>query len=292
MEVTSLDQARKILLSNNESYLANALLARKLQTNSKDYDSLFQLGLGYLKSSDFPSAIICFATLKQATNSFESFHYLARAYDGNQDSHSAKEIYLDALLIPTTNIDLLFETYKNLGNLYLKERHFDLAEDFYHKAYGLSPESCQLLVNLGTLEVQKGDLSLALERFRKALKIDQEFSPAWTGLAISYQQLGDFDLAWASLLRAIDSSNKNTTALLLLAQWAAKHNAVKYALDRLMNFFDEGAIDTVLSLAFVELCIQSGNFFLARVEIERVLLWHPQNMDLQKFDRALVHHGY
>jgi Tfp pilus assembly protein PilF len=204
----------------------------------------------------------------------------------------ARESYLDALLLPTVEDQLLFEAYKNIGNIYLKDHHIDVAEDFYHKAYSLNSESAPLMVNLGTLELQKKDQSGAIERFRMALRIDQKFSPAWVGLALSYHLFGDFQMAWASILRAVECDVKNGTALLLMAQWCTKHDSIPYALKVLSSYFDQGLYEASLSLAFIELCIQSGELSLARWEVERSLLWDPKNVEILQFDRALEQNGY
>jgi tetratricopeptide (TPR) repeat protein len=292
MEVTSIESARTILLANNENYLANALLAKELQQNIHDHKITFKLGMGYLQAKNFDSAKSCFGEIKKNLGSFESYFHFAQACEGLEKPVEAKEAYLDALLISTINLELLFEAYKNLGNIYLREKNLDNAEDFYHKAYALFPNSAQLAVNMGTLEMQKSDSSGAIERFRKALRIDPQFAPAWVGLALSYQQFGDFDMAWASLLKAIEYDFKNSTALLLIAQWAIKQNAVDLSLNHLMNFFDSGEFDSMLSQAFVELCIHANKFNLARLELERSLLWDPRNSDLLTFDKALRDHGY
>lgn len=292
MELNTIEEARKILLANNEPYLATALLAKELQQNIHDNELVLKLGLEYLDNSNFEASKACFLELKKSTNSFESHFYLGKCFEKLNDTESALGFYLDSLLISTINMKLLFEAYKNIGNLYLKEKNIDIAEDFYHKAYALFPESPQLLVNLGTLEMQREDSSRAIERYRKALCIDPQFSPAWVGLALSYHQFGDLEISWASLLKAIEYDNKNSTALLLFAKWCTKHNAIEIALNHLMNFFDLGEFDTSLSLAFVELCIQNNKFYLARIELERALLWDPKQPDLLSFDKALSDHGF
>ncbi len=292
MEVTSIESARNVLLANNENYLANALLAKELQQNIHDTGITFRLGMGYLQAKCFKSARSCFGEVRKNLGSFESYFYYAKACEGLEEHVDAKEAYLDALLISTINLDLLFEAYKNIGNIYLREKNLDIAEDFYHKAYALFPNSAQLAVNMGTLEMQKLDSSNAIERFRKALRIDPHFAAAWVGLALSYQQFGDFDMAWASLLKAIEYDFKNSTALLLIAQWAIKQDSIDLALSHLMTFFDNGEFDSMLSQAFVELCIHTNKFNLARLELERSLLWDPRNSDLLTFDKALRDHGY
>ncbi len=288
-----IETANSLLENNQELFLANALIAREVQKNNYDYNLVFKLGKGYLKNQNFEAAKTCFLILKNAdTNHFEYHFYLAQSCEALGELTEAREIYLDALLISTMDLNLLFEAYKNIGNIYLKEKNIETAEDFYHKAYSLNPESPQLLVNLGTLEMQKEDASRSIERFRSALQINPQFAPAWVGLALSYQNFGEQSLAWASILKAIECDHKNATALLLLSQWSVKNNNVELAVKHLMNYFDCGEFDDQLSQCFIELCVQINNFNLARIEIERALLWNPKNVELLKFDRILSQYGF
>jgi tetratricopeptide (TPR) repeat protein len=292
MEVTSVDEARNILLAHNETYLANALTAKELQKNYRDIDIILQLGIGFMKGKNFEAAQTCFSEVITLGRPFEGHYYMGKVCECLDELERARDAYLDALLISTLDMNLLYEAYKNVGNLYLKQRHLDSAEDFYHKAYAVFPESPQLIVNMGTLEMQRSDPTKAVDRFRQALQINPKFGPAWVGLSLSYQVFGDLEMAWASILKSIECDPNNSTALLLMAQWSSKNKAIDLALNHLMNYFDQGEFDHHLSLAFVELCIQSSNFSLARLELERALLWDPRQADLLSFDKALADHGY
>jgi tetratricopeptide (TPR) repeat protein len=292
MDVTQIEQAGEILLANNENFLAKALYARELQKDLGNSELLLRLGNSYLKSQDFQSALKCYQQLQRQTISFDSCYYIARCYEGMGELISAKESYLDALLQNTTNSDLLFETYKSMGNLFLKEKNLDMAEDFYHKAYTLCPGSSQLLVNMGTLEIQRNDFATAIEKFRKALSFSPRSSAAWVGMALCYQSFGDLEMAWGSVLKATEGDPDNATALLLLAQWGERHSGVERAQTALMEHFDRGHFDAQLSLAFVELALRKGEFHLARIELERALLWEPNNSELLQFDKALGNHGF
>lgn len=292
MELTSLESASDLLLNNKELKLANAVSTKGLQLDNHNLKMIYNLGLGSLELGQYKQAKLCFHELLKTETRFENHYYLAKACEGLNEHETAREAYLDAILLPSSNLSLLFEAYKNLGNLYLKEKNFDMAEDFYHKAYSLNPDSAVLLVNLGTLEMQKEAFSQAIEKYRKALQVDPRHAPAWVGMALVYQSFGEFDLSWASLLKSLDHDSDNQMALLLLARLSAKQEASALAIERLMNHFDKGHFDSQLSLAFIELCIQSNRLNLARLEVERALLWEPNQADILKFEKALSDHGY
>lgn len=288
----SSNEASDILYAHNELFLANTLRATQLQHDTHDLKNVLNLGIGYLKAKNYAAAKICFAEVKRLSCTFESTFYLGLSLEGLNLNEEAKATYLEAVMRPTSNIDLLFEAYKNIGNIFLREKNLEIAEDFYHKAYAIKGESPQLLVNLGTLELQKNNNTQAIERFRKALVINIKTGPAWLGMALCYDGFGDREMAWASLLRAVECDGRNTTVLLLLAQWALRENAMDFAITKLMGYFDSGEFDAQLSLAFIELCVHTSQFALARLEMERALLWEPSNRDLQSFEKALRTHGY
>lgn len=290
--INSIDKAVDVLHQNSEIYLANSLLASALQRNQYDERIIYDLGKGFIKNRNFESAQKCFQYLKVKLNNFESYFFFAKSSEALGQVEAARDAYLDALLLPTVDSDLLFEAYKNIGNIYLKESNIEVAEDFYHKAYTIKSESPTLLVNLGTLELQRLNTSGAIERFRSALKVDPKFSPAWLGLALSYDDFGDFPMAWASLLRSVECDSRNATALLLLAQWSVKNEGVNKAIHYLSQYFDSGFFDNQLSLVFIELCLHSNNYGLARWELERALHWDPKSVELNSFDQVLRQHGH
>lgn len=264
----------------------------KKKIDESQHQHLVTWGKALLGKKDYAGALLCLQETKKINADFETSYLLGQCLDKMNLPLKAKEEYLDALLAPTASTELLFETYKNLGNLFLKEKKLDMAEDFYNKALCINPESAQLFVNLAALEMQKDNSQKTLDYYRKALSIDTRLASGWIGLALSYQQFGDHEMAWASLLKALDLEPHNHTALLLLSQWCHKNSQQDFALEKLMNHFDQGDFDSTLSLAFIELCVKLDQFTLARWELERSLLWEPQNKDLLKFDRALANYGH
>jgi tetratricopeptide (TPR) repeat protein len=131
-----------------------------------------------------------------------------------------------------------FEVYKNTGNLCVKSGEFDLAEDFYNKAFAIKPNSDDLMVNYGALAIQRGNKICALEKFRSALNINIKNDKAWIGLALIHNDLGDYELAWGNLKTALEINPKNKIAVELCCHWARrdeKHSLVLDCLDQLLK---------------------------------------------------------
>lgn len=251
------------------------------------YEWIFELGQEYLKKDDFQNALSCFTQLKKVAGNFESHYFLGLCLEKLGEDEMATQMYLEALLIPTSKVSYLFETYKNIGNLYLKQGNIDLAEDFYYKAYGLQPSSPQLSVNLGTLEIQRKRYVEAIERYRFALQQNPKFSPGWVGMALCYEAFGDMDMAWASVLKAYDQDQSNSTTLFLLGTWSQRVQKTEFALMVLAQHFDSGHFEATLSILFIEICLEVKQTHLALIELERALLWDPTHADLLMLSRSL-----
>ncbi len=120
--------ANSLLIKNKEHFLSNALLAREVQKNKYDTNLIFNLGKGFLKNLNFDAAKKCFFYLKQThPTQFEFCYYYAFTCESLGNINEAREVYLDSLLLSTTDLNLLFESYKNIGNIYLKDKDIDTA---------------------------------------------------------------------------------------------------------------------------------------------------------------------
>jgi tetratricopeptide (TPR) repeat protein len=132
----------------------------------------------------------------------------------------ALQAYLDYLKLVDRDEDRLFSCYKNIGNIYVRLGEYDLAEDYYNRAYALDPTSVDLRVNFGTLEIQKDRLDKALQHFRDALYSNPRCGKAWVGLALIHRSLGDADLAFGNLISAAESEGAHEMSLQLLLDWS------------------------------------------------------------------------
>lgn len=190
------------------------------------------------------------------------------------------ELYFEAAARIREEDHTVFEIYKDIGNIYVRQGDFDGAEEYYHKAFALNPDSDALHVNLGTLEIQRQDWGAARDRFRFAIGLNDRNDKAWVGLALAHYHLGDVELAFGNLEKAIDLTPGNRTAVLLLAGWADKHDRVDEAVNALENYLGEVSFDEDMSLALIQLFCRQKNYAFARFEIERTLLWNPTRPDL------------
>lgn len=207
--------------------------------------------------------------------------------------------YEMALSAVTEDDPELFEVYKNLGNIFMRENDFDAAEEFYNKAFTLDSRSAILHVNLGTLAMQKADTQAALEKFRTALEIDPKNDKAWVGLGMVHNDMGDFVLARANIENAMDMNPLNRTAVQLAATWAVRDHDLGFAVEALQNYVskftgnadfktDAGHFcDEDMSLLLIHLLCLRNQFTEAKIEVERLLLWNPSSQKLQAIEEEI-----
>ncbi len=167
-----------------------------------------------------------------------------------------------------------FTMWKNLGNRYVEQGLYELAQQAYANAQLLQPQSDVLMVNLGTLAIQQEDLSLAVEYFRKAVALNGANERAWLGLALVHRSFGDLELAWANLEKCLDISLDNMTALWLAVDWGHKDSRSNRVIQRLFDHIQRHPQDSPFRLVLARLLLESGRIFQARKEVKMAIeIW-------------------
>ncbi len=227
----------------------------------------------YLKEFDQVEQIEDPKDIQQIFESAELFYF--QGLDSK-----AYEAYLRYIGSGNYNPHNLFVAYKNIGNIKIRSGDLEGAEEYYHKAYTINPDSDTLLVNLGTLEIQKKNLEKALERYRMAVDVNPRNSRGWIGLALAHREYGDIDLAWGNLERSLDIEPCDDTALELLVQWGIKDSRIDIAIEKLRNYLSINPNNIHMRLALIHVYIIGGRLSVARGFVEESLKLDPNNDDL------------
>lgn len=208
---------------------------------------------------------------------FETLNALAQVEYQLDEMDLAFSHLQQAILIAPENAEGLFEVFKTLGNIFVRNGDFDSAEDNYFKAHRLNPRSDILHVNLGTLAVQKQNWDEATEKFRAALELNLTNDKAWVGLALCHRMKGDWELSWGNVEAALEYNPLNEVALGLALEWSTYQGREFRALELIRHFLIEGGWNEKLSLAFVWLSYRRGETASAKLELERLLAVNPAN---------------
>lgn len=169
----------------------------------------------------------------------------------------------------------LNELYRLQGASLIHLGQLEKAEDSLYKALEYPGDVDAVLVNLGTLDIQRKEWESATISFREAIRHNSSNDKAWVGLSLCHRFKGDHELAFGNLELALDIAPCNETALGLLLAWYgdSKETAIY---KRLSHYLTMGGENENLWLAFVELAFKKGDQFVARMELERLRLTHPE----------------
>ncbi|MNJ92681.1 photosystem I assembly protein Ycf3 [compost metagenome] len=278
----------RLLMKHREYPLAMNLLRQASNLDSKNVSTLTALSECLEKTNRIDEALIARKALVGVDYGFESLYGFATTLYKLGRDQEALDKYYEALAVLTVENENLFDLYKNMGNIFVRQNDFDGAEEYYNKAYTMNPESDVLLVNFGTLEVQRQDFDKSLFCFRRAVEINSENEKAWVGLAMVHNHFGDIDLAWANIETAIDINPQNRTAVHLAANWGVRDHKVHKAIEALEGYLATVEQDEDMSLVLINLFCTSGQFSNALLEIERVLLWNPEHVEVRELKKKLM----
>lgn len=281
----------KLLSKHKEPTLAFALCLNELKLNPNNSQWLvnaLEILPKISHEENSPAKLAILLELARVRKDFQSFSQLGHFHYQTGNYNEAFDWYEKAIAELVYDQSLLFEIYKNMGNICVQDRDFDAAEDFYHKAWTLKSDSDLLQVNLGTLAIQKNNLNEALERFRNAVELNGSNDKAWVGLALAHSEMGDFQLAVANIENALDINPRNRTAALLAAKWCQRDFRISWGIQVLEEYLAAVDCDSELSLVLVHLFCLQGERELALLELERLLLWEPKHTDGLRIEKELI----
>lgn len=190
-------------------------------------------------------------------------------------TNQALQLYFRALNEINLSDPERFNLYKDIGNICLKNQDIEGAEENYHRAFALAPDSDALLVNMGTLELQRGCLEQAKIRFRESLAKNRKNENAWLGLALVHRQFGDVELAWANLMESLDLNATNSTGLQLLTDWSYRDGRLQTAIGILQNAKVIQTANGQWQLVLAQMFFDLGNMEAAAHHTEQVLNRNP-----------------
>jgi tetratricopeptide (TPR) repeat protein len=267
----------QILRKNGDNNLALVLLRKATAINSNHPAVLTTMAEILVAEGKRAEAIKIRSVLKSKHPSFPTFFaYAQELYLSETSDEEALKAYFECLSVIEGSEPELFEIYKNMGNISVKLRDFDAAEEYYNKAYTINSHSDTLLVNFGTLEVQRNDWDKAVYCFRQAVTINPKNDKGWVGLALMHNEYGDQALAWANLMMAMEINPLNRTAVLLYARWALRDKQEPSAVAVVQNYLTHDNFDEELSLILIHLYCCVNAFNKAHMEVTKMLAWNPQ----------------
>ena len=211
----------------------------------------------------------------------ETLSAQAKNYFAQGNLKAAAEVYQQILATFHYDLEILFETYKNLGNISMGLADFDGAEENFNRAHTINSKSDDLFVNFGVLEIQRKNLNKAVDRFRQAIELNTKNDRAWVGLALVHREFNDQELSWADLQRALDENPGNETALTLSIEWGMADSRLGTAIKFLKNFITNVNDSVEMRLALCKVLFCQGDYLQAHQEIKPLLKSQVTNGEAQ-----------
>lgn len=264
-----------VLFKAGEHRLASNILRSVLMRQPDHAGALRIMGDCNREIGRYEDALKCYRALSKNERTPDNQILIADTlYLGERDE-MALAAYREALKMVLEDKSVLFDVYKNVGNIHVRLGDFESAEEFYNKAYVINPDSDVLMTNYGTLEIQRENIGEAVSRFRRAVEINPQNDRGWVGLAMVHRHMGDLDLAWANIQRALDINSANRTAIRMLVEWSVQDHKPSVAIERLQEYLAQEGEDAEMSFTLAKIFTYSGRLAEARLEMERVLALDP-----------------
>ena len=234
------------------------------------------------RQQDFTNAYRCYLVIANRDLNFRNLADLGHTlYDLGRDDE-AQACYQMALKRPLEVDHRLFKLYKNLGNIFVKQKDLEGAEEIYNRALAIEPRSDVLYVNLGTLAIQRDHWEEARGFFREAVSINSRNDRAWVGLALVHHYFADHELAWANIEEALAVNPCNEAAVNLVTDWAIQQGKLGKAEQILKNYLAIKFNDVAMSLNLVKVFLIQGHQAHAEIELERALALAPHSAEISE----------
>ena len=290
-------------LSERRSRLAELLARQILRFNSESLDGMELLASAFSQLGRIQSAIEVRAQIRKRLKDPRNLLELGQLY-GEIGSHEQELMYLELSIEACDEVidtsqewtqqlireteQCKFNALKAIGNLFVKKGDFDAADEYYHRAFRIDPQSDVLMVNRGTLEISRDRLDEAKELFRAALTLNGTNAKAWVGLALVHRSYGDHELSFGNLNKALDLEPGNRTAIRILVEWAVRDGAIRMACERLEKYLQVDPEDVEVAFSLSKLKVLLGELADAIFECERVLAFDPFNEEATRLRKVLA----
>lgn len=280
----------EVLFSNKDWSLARVIFSDLHIKNPSHSLYLERLAQCYAEMGEADNAAIAFDSLIKQDPSFKNLVLCGNFYLEQKNFVRAKKSYMKAICHQEEDFLMLFDLFKNLGNISMHEGDFEQAEEYYNKAQRIFDGSDLLYVNYGSLYLQKKDFDKSIEAFQMAIHINEKSSKARLGLSLLYREKNEIDLAWANLRAAADFDPVNVSCLKMMAQWALADYRYDVATECLERYIERNQYHQELNVLLACIYFQAGFRDACYWECQKIIEFDPSNADTLKLLELLEKH--
>ncbi|MBN2372689.1 sulfatase-like hydrolase/transferase [bacterium] len=192
--------------------------------------ALYSVGLRYISLGRPKEALISFQKItKIDPQNFDALNILGLIYDLLCMPDEAIKSFKTAIQINNKAEHIHY----NLGNVYLKTNHLDMAEKKFQEMLSFTQDPVVIsaaLGNIGGIYVRQKHFKKAMEKFKESIKYNSINRDAHIGLADSYYSLGDIDNSINEWKNIIDIWPDDYVACYKLAQLSLDNSKTEQAI--------------------------------------------------------------
>jgi tetratricopeptide (TPR) repeat protein len=175
------------------------------------------MGLAYAALRDFPSALKAFnQALSLNPDLTDVYNNIGMVYAEQGAKEKAFEAFSRAVRNPnyTTPEKALY----NMGNLYLEDQNFELAEMHFRRAVEKQPKFALGHRGLAKVYLRMNQLDLAVSQFQKAVELAPEDAESLYQLGRIHQEKGEVEEARNLYRRVVEIDRLSTFGQMALAR--------------------------------------------------------------------------
>ena len=134
-------------------------------------------------------------------------HLMNQAKDSlkNEQFSFAEKVLIRVATLDPKNL----ETYRLLGDLYLRQQNYKDAISSYKVALRYQPKDAQILHNLGLCYYQENQYKRSIKYFKKSVRYESGVAHRYISIASAYQSLKDMKNAKIYMKKALDLEPAN-----------------------------------------------------------------------------------
>lgn len=215
-------------------------------------------------------------------NDYDDLLKIATSLEFEENLSGSIHQYSQAIIADSTR----YEAYSGIGDIYYKQKDYNLAIVNYEKSLNINKNQVKLLLNLARCYTQVNDNLKALDRYKEVLKIQpSNYESNYETASLNFK-LSNYDEAIKYYINCINASSGNLTNIdkarlhYNLANSYKAQNEIQKAIDDYkisIDLFKEFA-DSHFNLAAAY--IQTNDTDLAIEELNRFIIYSSSQDDI------------
>lgn len=282
-QIDPLYHAAEVLYQHKDYDNLKKIAANILQRDSKQPRAIFYLSKYFEKQQLFANQEKCLEKLLQVElNAKNMFEYSNFLYLQGRLEEAIQIIQDNIQDIKTESESDFFDLYRLMGNISLKLKDSDTAEEYYNICLRINSSSDVVYSNLGSLYLHKGNIAKSISFYDRAIALNPKNAKAWLGLSLCHVAQKDSQLFWGNITNAIEADPYDAKVIQIALDQAMADFEYDVAVRAAESYLQKHPFDLAISVRFASLLFQVGQLDKAQLEVTKILSYDATNEDAKK----------